>query len=46
MGKPKYTVSCVFIATLWIIVGMKDAQGAKYKFIETNNKGKPKNPTW
>lgn len=46
MGKPKYTVSCVFIATLWIVVGMKDPDGKLYKFIDTTGKGRPKNPTW
>jgi hypothetical protein len=46
MGKPKYTVSCVFIATLWIVCGMKDPDGAVYKFIERDKKGKPKKSDW
>jgi hypothetical protein len=46
MGKPKYAVSCVFIATLWIIVGMKDPDNKVYKFIDMTNKGRPKNPAW
>jgi hypothetical protein len=46
MGKPKYTVSCVFIATLWIVCGMKDPDGTTYKFIERDKKGKPKKSDW
>jgi hypothetical protein len=31
MGKPKAKITCVFIATLWIVCGMRDPDGQIYK---------------